>query len=137
MLFILILEVPLALFASNAHFFYMRLVPAAIWWFCRLCEYVTSHSLKFFLLFLKAQFLGSCYLTYLLMICAVLLRVEIFWFADDIKTFRTVSCATDCTLLLFDIDSIRSWCAANGMKLNNDQTGLITVMGKTNVLNYN
>jgi hypothetical protein len=67
---------PLTSFAINPYFFYMSPVPAAVWWFCRLCKYVTSLSLKFFLVFLKDRLLGPCYLTYLLMICAVLFNTR-------------------------------------------------------------
>jgi len=47
-------------------------------------------------------------------------------FADDIKIYRTVSSAVDCTLLQSDTDSIRGWCAANCMILNIDKTPVIT-----------
>ena len=45
-----------------------------------------------------------------------------FFISDDIKIFHTLSCVTDCTLLMSGIDSIRCWCTANCMKLNNDKT---------------
>lgn len=48
-----------------------------------------------------------------------------FLFADDIKIFRTVKSATDCTLLESDDDSIRDWCAANCTKINIDKIGVI------------
>ena len=47
-------------------------------------------------------------------------------FADDIKIYRTVSSAIDCTLLKSDIDSIRGWCAANCMIRNTDKTPVIS-----------
>jgi hypothetical protein len=57
-------------------------------------------------------------------------------FADDIKIYRVVSSPEDCNLLQSDVDSIRSWCAANYMKLNVGKTRVITFYKKTNSLIY-
>jgi hypothetical protein len=50
-----------------------------------------------------------------------LLKILDFLFADDIKIFRTVKSATDCTILESDSDTIRDWCAANCTKINIDK----------------
>ena len=49
-----------------------------------------------------------------------------YLFAGDIKIYRTVRSAVDCTLLQSDIDSIRGWYAANCMTHNIDKTPVIT-----------
>ncbi|PNF43033.1 hypothetical protein B7P43_G08782 [Cryptotermes secundus] len=56
--------------------------------------------------------------------------------ADDIRIYRAISCPEDCNLLQSDVDCIRSWCAANCMKLNADKTKVITFSRKINYLIY-
>ena len=76
-------------------------------------------------------------LMYLLITSAILLNtLDIFLFAAADKIFHTVSSVTDCTLQQSDTDSLHSWCAADGMKLNIYKTGVITFTRKTDAVNY-
>ena len=59
-----------------------------------------------------------------------------FLFEDDMKFCRTVSSATDCTILPSKIDSIRGWFAANCVKLNTDKTQVVAYTRKTTSINY-
>ena len=51
-----------------------------------------------------------------------------FLFADDMKICRTVSSATDCTLLQSEIDYIRDWFPANCMKLYTEKARVIDII---------
>jgi hypothetical protein len=57
-------------------------------------------------------------------------------YTDDIKIFRAVNSADDCTLLQADIKHIRAWCATNCLKFNVSMTRVITFSRKTNGLYY-
>ena len=69
-------------------------------------------------------------------ICSVIKHSRYLLFADDIKIFRAVNSADDCTLLQADIEHIKAWCAANCMKLNVSKTRVITFSRKTNGFYY-
>lgn len=69
-------------------------------------------------------------------LCNSIKHFRYFLFADDIKIFPIISSATDSTLPQTD-DSNHSWCAANCMRLNTDNTQVITFTWKTNSINYN
>jgi hypothetical protein len=45
-----------------------------------------------------------------------------FFYADDLKVYRSISDVDDCKLLQHDIDSVQNWCLDNGMKLNLSKT---------------
>jgi hypothetical protein len=82
--------------------------------------------------------LSHCCLMYLLITSAVLLNTPdicLLAAAAD-KIFHTISSVTDCTLRPYDTDSLHSWCAADGMKLNIYKTRVITFTRKTNAVNY-
>jgi len=70
-------------------------------------------------------------------LCNSIKHSRYFLFANDIKVFPTISSATDSTLPQTDADSNHSWCAANYMRLNTDNTPVITFIWKTNSINYN
>jgi hypothetical protein len=81
--------------------------------------------------------LGHCCLMYLLITSAFLLNtLDSFLFAAADKIFHTISSVTDCTLRQSGTDSLHSWCAADGMKLNIYETRVITFTRKTNAVNY-
>jgi hypothetical protein len=69
-------------------------------------------------------------------ICNVIKYSRHLLFANDIKIFRAVISANDCTLLQSDIEHIQAWCAANYMKLNVNKTTVITFSRKMNGLYY-
>ena len=63
---------------------------------------------------------------YLFITSAILLNtLDICLLAAADKIFHTVSSVTDCTLQQSDTDSLYSWCAADGMKLNIYKTRVI------------
>jgi hypothetical protein len=76
--------------------------------------------------------LSHCCSLYLLITSAVLLNtLDICLLAAADKIFHTVSSATDCTLRQSDTDSLHSWYAADGMKLNIYKTRVIMFTRET------
>jgi len=69
--------------------------------------------------------LGSTYL-FINVLCNSVRHPKYVLFADTVKTARSISSVTDCTLPQSDIDSIHGQCAADFMKiltkLNSDLT---------------
>ena len=69
-------------------------------------------------------------------ICNVIKYSRYLLFAYDIKIFRAVNSADDCTFLQTDMEHIQAWCARNCMKLNISRTRVITFSRKTKGLYY-
>lgn len=69
-------------------------------------------------------------------LCNVIKPSVYFLLAVDINIFQTVTPATDCTHLQSYSDSIHSWCAAHGMKLNIGKTRVIKFTRKINAINH-
>lgn len=81
--------------------------------------------------------LRHCCLMYLLITSAFLLNtLDIFLFAAADKIFHNISSVIDCTLRQSDTNSLHSWCAPDGMKLNIYKTTVITFTRRTNAVNY-
>jgi hypothetical protein len=64
------------------------------------------------------------------------LNVPVFLFADDLKMFLRIISTVDCLLLLSDVNSVQTWCAANHMKLNSGKTKVI-FSRKSSLLPFN
>jgi hypothetical protein len=55
-------------------------------------------------------------------------------FADDLKVFREITSSCDCLLLQCDINSLYNWCIVNSMRLNINETRVMSYSRKTNLL---
>jgi hypothetical protein len=83
----------------------------------------------------QGSVLGSLlFNVYINNLCDSIKHSRYLLFADDIKIYRALTSPEDCNLLQSDMDSIRSWCAENYMKLNVDNIKVITFSRKTNNL---
>ena len=51
---------------------------------------------------------------------------EMLLFADDIKIFRAIDKVDECSLLQHDINTVSSWCSANGLRINPTKTNVIS-----------
>lgn len=51
---------------------------------------------------------------------------EMLLFADDIKIFRPIDRASECSLLQDDINTVSAWCSANMLRINPSKTNVIS-----------
>jgi hypothetical protein len=70
-------------------------------------------------------------------ICDSVHNSQSLLFADDLKSYHSISDVDDCKLLQHDIDSLQNWCLDNGTKLNLSKTTVISFTRKTNSIYFN
>jgi hypothetical protein len=70
-------------------------------------------------------------------ICNTIHNCRHLLFADDLKTYRTITNVGDCKLLQHDINSVHNWCLANGMKISIGKTTITSFSRKTSSILFN
>jgi hypothetical protein len=70
-------------------------------------------------------------------ICDLIFKSKYILFADDIKTYHSISKVNDCELLQSDIDSVQSWCFENDIILNVGKTTVISFTRKSVSIDFN
>jgi hypothetical protein len=70
-------------------------------------------------------------------ICDSIHNSQCLLFADNLKIYRSISDVDEYKLLRHDVDSVRSWCIDNGMKLNLGNITVISFTHKKNIIYFN
>lgn len=64
------------------------------------------------------------------------IEAEILVFADDMKIFKAIKCASDCDAIQRSICLVNRWCLINGLPLNPSKCFHISFTNKTNTTNF-
>lgn len=59
-----------------------------------------------------------------------------FFFADDVKLFKSLQSVSDCSSLQGDIDSVFKWCTENCLSLNPQKTRSIVLTRKRERISF-